>query len=152
MFNEIFPPTDWEVADKEHWVTDQFLTGDARMPVLEGQDVVGFSELPSEENKESPKRKLTEEDYMEVLRAKRTSQGSNYADSMVFYKGKVMGRCPSGTTRSGRTCIPGMAAATKFPGYKVPDMGGISRAQAEALSKAQSTQDIIKARQKQDQQ
>jgi hypothetical protein len=92
------------------------------------------------------------EDYMEILKAKRASSasggGANYADSMVFYKGKALGRCPAGTTRSGKTCVP--AAAPTPPGakYKQTDLGGLSRAQVKALSKARTTQDVIEAHKK----
>lgn len=94
-------------------------------------------------------KNLSYNDYMEILKAKRASQGANYADSMVFYKGKVLGRCPAGTTRAGKTCIPGASATPKGAGYKQTDLGGLSQAQVQALSKAQSTEDIIKAHKKQ---
>jgi hypothetical protein len=98
------------------------------------------------------KANLSEADYMEILKAKRASSasggGTNYADSMVFYKGKALGRCPAGTTRAGKTCVPGASATPKGPGYKQTDLGGLSQAQVQALSKAQSTEDIIKAHKK----
>ena len=98
------------------------------------------------------KKKPTYEDYMEILRAKRASansgEGANYADSMVFYRGKALGRCPAGTTRAGKTCVPGASATPQGPGYKQTDLGGLSRAQIQALSKAKSTEDIIKAHKK----
>lgn len=95
---------------------------------------------------------LTEAEYLEILRNKRLKEGANYADSMVFYKGKALGRCPAGTTRSGKTCVPGAPAMLKAPGYDQQDLGGLSRAQVEALSKAKSTDDIIKAHKKQNKQ
>ncbi len=95
------------------------------------------------------KKQPTYEDYMEILRAKQTaSGGANYADSMVFYKGKALGRCPAGTTRVGKTCAPSSAPTTSARGYSQQDLGGLSRAQVQALSKAQSTQDIINAHKK----
>jgi hypothetical protein len=100
------------------------------------------------------KKQPTYEEYLEILKAKRASaasdggQGANYADSMVFYRGKALGRCPAGTTRSGKTCVPGTSATQKAPGYKTPDLGGLSQAQVRALSKAKSTQDIIEAHKK----
>lgn len=102
-------------------------------------------------------KKPSFEDYMEILKAKRASateggQGANYADSMVFYKGKALGRCPAGTTRAGKTCVPGASATPKGPGYKTPDLGGLSQAQVQALSKAKSTEDIINAHKKQNKQ
>jgi len=95
---------------------------------------------------------LTEADYLEVLRRKRLKEGPNYADSMVFYKGKALGRCPAGTTRSGKTCVPSAPAVPKGPGYDQQDLGGLSRAQVQALVKAKSTDDIINAHKKQDKQ
>ena len=94
---------------------------------------------------------LSAAEYLEILRAKRASSvsgGANYADATVFYKGKALGRCPAGTTRSGKTCVPGAGTAPMAPGYKTPDLGGLSRAQVQALSKARSTKDIIKAHKK----
>lgn len=94
---------------------------------------------------------LSAAEYLEILRAKRASSasgGANYADGTVFYKGKALGRCPAGTTRSGKTCVPGAGTAPMAPGYKTPDLGGLSRAQVQALSKARSTEDIIKAHKK----
>jgi len=95
---------------------------------------------------------LTEADYLEVLRRKRLKEGPNYADSMVFYKGKALGRCPAGTTRLGKTCVPSAPAVPKGPGYDQQDLGGLSRAQVQALVKAKSTDDIINAHKKQDKQ
>ena len=92
--------------------------------------------------------KPTKADYLEILRAKKAVQGTNYADGTVFYKGKALGRCPAGTTRSGKTCVPGAGTTPMAPGYKIPDLGGLSRAQVQALSKARSTEDIIKAHKK----
>lgn len=37
-------PQDWGVADKTEWVSDSLLSGEARLPALEGYDVVGFSD------------------------------------------------------------------------------------------------------------
>jgi hypothetical protein len=109
-----------------------------------------FSELEYDEP--TVKKQPTYEEYLEILKAKRASsasrEGANYADSMVFYKGKVLGRCPAGTTRSGKTCVPGATPQQKGPGYKTPDLGGLSQAQVKALSKAKSTEDIIEAHKK----
>jgi hypothetical protein len=37
-------PQDWGIADKTEWVSDKPLSGEARLPALEGYDVVGFTE------------------------------------------------------------------------------------------------------------
>ena len=37
-------PEDWGVADKDFWAASSVLDGEAKMPALEGRDVVGFSE------------------------------------------------------------------------------------------------------------
>lgn len=96
------------------------------------------------------KKRLSTEDYMEILRAKKASQGANYADSMVFYKGKVLGRCPTGTVRSGKTCVPGASSQKSAgAGYDPQDLGGLTLAQVKALSKAKSSEDVIKAHKKQ---
>ena len=100
---------------------------------------------------ENMNKKPTYEEYLEILKNKKSSQGANYADSMVFYKGKVLGRCPSGTIRSGKTCVPGAPAKAKGPGYKTQDLGGLTPAQVKALSKAKSTEDIIEAHRKEEQ-
>ncbi len=107
------------------------------------------------EARKKAKANLSEADYMEILRAKRAAstsnaegRGTNYADSMVFYRGKALGRCPAGTTRAGKTCVPGASATPKGPGYKQTDLGGLSPAQVQALSKARSTEDIIEAHKK----
>jgi hypothetical protein len=114
-----------------------------------------FSELEFDEP--TMKKQPTYEEYLEILKAKRASaasggaggaRGANYADSMVFYKGKALGRCPAGTTRSGKTCVPSAAPPSKGPGYKQTDLGGLSQAQVKALSKARSTKDIIEAHKK----
>ena len=44
MIDKVNKPEDWGIADKEEWVADQALSGEAMMPALEGRDVVGFSE------------------------------------------------------------------------------------------------------------
>jgi hypothetical protein len=109
------------------------------------------SKMPKN-NQQENKKQPTYEEYLEILKAKRASStsggGANYADSMVFYKGKALGRCPAGTTRSGKTCVPSAAPPSKGPGYKQTDLGGLSQAQVKALSKARSTKDIIEAHKK----
>jgi hypothetical protein len=104
------------------------------------------------EFEETEKKKPTYKEYLKILKAKRASnaegRGANYSDSMVFYRGKALGRCPAGTTRSGRTCVPSTSTPSKAPGYKKQDLGGLSQAQVKALSKAKSTKDIIEAHKK----
>lgn len=80
-------------------------------------------------------KKLSKEDYLRILRDKRskTSDGkSDYSDK-VLYKGKLMGRCPSGTTRQGNTCVPGQVAPQQDK-MKQKDLGGITPLQARLLS------------------
>ena len=45
MIDAVFKPEDWGVADKNEWVADRLLFGEAVMPALEGRDVVGFVEV-----------------------------------------------------------------------------------------------------------
>jgi hypothetical protein len=44
MIDKVFKPEDWGIADKNEWVADRLLFGEATMPALEGRDVVGFVE------------------------------------------------------------------------------------------------------------
>ena len=84
---------------------------------------------------------FTEADYLKLIKLSRNPE---YADSMVYYRGKVLGRCPAGTTKIGKTCAPAQKdmQATK---YKKNVLGGLSRQQVEKLSKAKSTEQIIEA-------
>lgn len=90
------------------------------------------------------KTRLSTEDYMEILRAMKSSGGANYADSMVYYKGKVLGRCPKGTVKIGKTCAPS-ASPDSFTKYKPGDLGGVDKKQISKLSKAKTIDDIIQA-------
>ena len=96
----------------------------------------------------SNKINLTEADYLEMLKLSRNSE---FADSMVYYKGKVLGRCPKGTIKTGKTCVPG-TDAQKFTKYKPGDLGGISNKQIKKLSKAKTIDDIIKAHKEENEQ
>lgn len=85
--------------------------------------------------------KPTEADYLELIKLSRNPE---YADSMVYYRGKVLGRCPAGTTKIGKTCAP-VQKEIKGTKYKKHVLGGLSRQQVEKLSKAKSTEQIIEA-------
>ena len=93
----------------------------------------------------APNKKIdgqfTKADYLELIKLSRNSE---FADSMVYYKGKVLGRCPKGTVKTGKTCVPGVDAQ-KFTKYKPGDLGGISNKQIKKLSKAKTIDDIINA-------
>jgi len=84
---------------------------------------------------------FTEADYLELIKLSRNPE---YADSMVYYKGKVLGRCPAGTTKIGKTCAPAQKdmQATK---YKKNVLGGLSRKQVEKLAKAKNVEQVIEA-------
>lgn len=88
-------------------------------------------------------KKLTKEDYLELLRKKKKPQDAEYSDSKVFFRGKVMGRCPAGTTKSGKTCVP--AAPTQGPQKPAPFKGAKESMQAKKLQRARTTNDIIQA-------
>ena len=91
-------------------------------------------------------KKFTEADYLEIIKLSRNPE---YADSMVYYRGKALGRCPAGTTKVGRTCAP----VQKEEGgrkYKKNVLGGLSRQQVARLSKAKSTEQIIEAHKEKD--
>lgn len=100
----------------------------------------------------APKKKVdnqfTESDYLELIKLSRNTE---FADSMVYYKGKVLGRCPKGTVKTGKTCVPG-ADAQKFTKYKPGDLGGASHKQIKKLSKAKTIDDIINAHKEENEQ
>ena len=84
---------------------------------------------------------FTEADYLELIKLSRNPE---YADSMVYYKGKVLGRCPAGTTKIGKTCAPAQKdmQATK---YKKNVLGGLSKKQVQKLAKAKNVEQVIEA-------
>lgn len=102
-----------------------------------------FKNLIKMENK---KQNFTESDYLELIKLSRNPE---FSDSMVYYRGKFLGRCPSGTIRSGKTCAPGTTneQATK---YKKPSLGGLSPSQVRQLNKAKTTEQVMKARKAQE--
>jgi len=85
--------------------------------------------------------KPTEADYLEIIKLSRNPE---YADSMVYYRGKVLGRCPAGTTKVGKTCAP-QGTNEKAIKYKKQSLGGLSKRQVEKLSKAKNIEQIIEA-------
>ena len=93
------------------------------------------------EARKKAKANMTEMDYLELIKLSRNPE---YADSMVYYKGKVLGRCPAGTTKIGKTCAPAQKdmQATK---YKKNVLGGLSRKQVEKLAKAKNVEQVIEA-------
>lgn len=94
-------------------------------------------------------RRLSTQDYLEILKKKKADGTYDYSDR-VFYKGKVMLKCPPGATKSGNTCIPS-AAATKPVQSKMgrqQDLGGVDPRQIQKLGSAKTSQDVKKAREK----
>jgi len=92
-------------------------------------------------------KKLSTQDYMEILKKKRQDGTYDYADR-VFYKGKVLLKCPPGSTKAGNTCVPSMKTPTNMGPGKTwqKDLGGIDPQQVQKLTKAKSQKDIKKAR------
>ena len=93
-------------------------------------------------------KKLSKEQYLEILRNKRKEGTDDFADR-VFYNGKVARRCPPGTGRMGNTCIPGLENQQKEGGSKnkfKKDLGGIDPEQIKKLNKAKNTKDVQNAR------
>ena len=68
---------------------------------------------------------------------------------MVYYRGKVLGRCPAGTTKVGKTCAPSQGEL-KASKYKQQSLGGLSKAQVAKLSKAKTIEQIIEAHKNQE--
>jgi hypothetical protein len=94
-----------------------------------------YSEIEMKENN------FTEADYLELIKLSRNPE---YADSMVYYRGKALGRCPAGTTKVGKTCAP-VQKEEAGRKYNKNVLGGLSRQQVARLSKAKSTEQIIEA-------
>tara|TARA_Y100000389_G_C17466822_1_gene526414 strand:+ start:2940 stop:3395 length:456 start_codon:yes stop_codon:yes gene_type:complete len=90
--------------------------------------------------------KPTEADYLELIKLSRSPE---YSDSMVYYRGKILGRCPAGTTKIGKTCAPAQKEELGAK-YKKNVLGGLSRQQVARLSKAKSTEQIIEAHKEKD--
>jgi hypothetical protein len=92
-------------------------------------------------------KKLSAQDYMEILKAKRNSGTYDYADR-VFYDGKLMMKCPGGTSKVGKTCIPKGVEKTEQKGGKrwKKDLGGVNPNQVQKLGKAKNSQDLQRAR------
>lgn len=87
---------------------------------------------------------LSEAEYLEILKY---SKNPEFSQSMVYYKGKVLGRCPKGTIKTGKTCVPTSEESSKTVYKKPQDLGGINPEQAKNLSKKNtSTRDIKKIR------
>jgi hypothetical protein len=150
LINALQPPKRAQLAQIDKQL--EAITQDLSSKTQEAKDLgdqIRKERAAARKAAKSKSANLSEAEYLEILRAKRASKGgSNFADSKVFYKGKVLGRCPSGTSRAGKTCVP--AATPTPPGakYKQTDLGGLSRAQVKALSKARTTQDVIEAHKK----
>ena len=93
------------------------------------------------EARKGAKANMTEMDYLELIKLSRNPE---YADSMVYYRGKALGRCPAGTTKVGRTCAP-VQKEEAGRRYKKNVLGGLSKQQVAKLAKAKSTEQIIEA-------
>lgn len=90
--------------------------------------------------------KPTEADYLELIKLSRSPE---YSDSMVYYRGKVLGRCPAGTSKIGKTCASAQKEEMRTK-YNKNVLGGLSKQQVAKLSKAKSTEQIIEAHKEKD--
>jgi hypothetical protein len=92
-------------------------------------------------------RRLSAQDYMEILKKKRQDGTYDYSDR-VFYKGKVLLKCPPGSTKTGNTCVPSMNSTQTTGPNKTwqKDLGGINPQQIQQLGVAKSQKDVKKAR------
>ena len=86
-------------------------------------------------------KNFTEADYLELIKLSRNPE---YSDSMVYYRGKILGRCPAGTSKIGKTCAPAQKGDAGVK-YNKNVLGGLSKQQVAKLSKAKSTEQIIEA-------
>ena len=102
----------------------------------------------AEPKKKEEKAGFNEADYLELIKLSRNPE---YSDSMVYYKGKVLGRCPAGTTKVGRSCAPSQKDMGPVTKYKKNALGGLSRKQIEKLAKAKNTEQVMDAHKEQEQ-
>ena len=100
-----------------------------------------YSEIEMKENN------FTEADYLELIKLSRNPE---YSDSMVYYRGKILGRCPAGTTKVGRSCAPSQKDMGPATRYKKNTLGGVSRKQIEKLAKARNTEQVMDAHKEQE--
>ena len=82
------------------------------------------------------------QEYVERLKSKRETV--SHSDS-IMYDGKILKRCPKGTTRSGNSCATIRPKAENSYGYKTEDLSGLARRQIERLSKAKTSKDVHQA-------
>jgi len=101
----------------------------------------------AEPKKKEEKAGFNEADYLELIKLSRNSE---FADSMVYYRGKVLGRCPKGTSKIGKTCAP-LETGDKQIKYKKQSLGGLASSQVKKLSKAKTIEQIIEAHKAQEQ-
>lgn len=88
---------------------------------------------------------LSYDEYLNLIKKKRKA-GTYDFSQQVFYKGKVLQKCPPNTHKMGATCIPGVPDITKRTA-KSQDLGGVSATQAKNIAKAKSTKEVMKAKQ-----
>lgn len=122
------------------------ISGQIRSKEGEVKEISSQIKKEKAEARKKAKANMTEMDYLELIKLSRSPE---YADSMVYYRGKALGRCPAGTTKVGKTCAP----AQKEEGgrkYKKNVLGGLSRQQVARLSKAKTTEQIIEAHKEKD--
>lgn len=122
------------------------ISGQIRSKEGEVKEISSQIRKEKAEGRKKSKANMTEMDYLELIKLSRSPE---YSDSMVYYKGKVLGRCPAGTSKIGKTCAPAQKEEMGAK-YKKNVLGGLSRQQVARLSKAKSTEQIIEAHKEKD--
>lgn len=122
------------------------ISGQIRSKEGEVKEISSQIRKEKAEARKKSKANMTEMDYLELIKLSRSPE---YSDSMVYYKGKVLGRCPAGTSKIGKTCAPAQKEEMGAK-YKKNVLGGLSRQQVARLSKAKSTEQIIEAHKEKD--
>lgn len=143
LVEKLNPPTKKQLAQLDAKLEE--ITNDLSSKVDEAKSLGTQIRKERAAAKKATKANLSEADYLEILRQRRST---DFGSSMVFYKGKVLSRCPAGTVRSGKTCAPAAPTAGTAQRYKSQDLGGLDRAQVQALSRARSADDVIEAHKK----
>lgn len=89
-------------------------------------------------------KNLSFDEYLSLIKKKR-EEGSYDFSQQVFYKGKVLQKCPPNTHKMGATCVPGIGEKQSMI-RKPKDLGGINPTQAKHIAQAKTSKDVMKAK------
>lgn len=123
-------------------ISDQIRSKEGEVKELSSQ----IRKEKAEARKKAKSTDMTEADYLELIKLSRNPE---YTESMVYYRGKVLGRCPAGTTKAGKTCVPAQKEMSGAK-YDKRSLGGLTSKQVKKLAKAKSVEQIKEAHKEKD--